>query len=109
MDATVARTGFATPAPRFHAELSYTRASMPGMTTYHSLPGRNVRLPITEHEYNDLMHHLRVHLSDTGCDHTLRHAEVWARGLGVAWVRLRSALHSAGGFCDCEVMMNVTG
>jgi hypothetical protein len=76
---------------------------MPGMTTFHS-----ARLPITENEYLDLMHHLRVHLSETGCDNTLRHAEVWARGLDVAWARLRAALHAAGGFCDCEVMMNVT-
>jgi hypothetical protein len=87
------------------------------MTTYtlQTVSGRNVRLPITENMYNDLMHHLRVHLSETGCDHTLRHAEVWARGLGVTWaqhigvtwVRLRSALQAAGGFCDCEVLMNV--
>jgi Protein of unknown function (DUF2695) len=88
------------------------------MTTYHSLQklsGDHVRLPITEHMYNDLMHHLRVHLSETGCDNTLRHAEAWAQGLGVTWarhmgvtwVRLRSALHSAGGYCDCEVLMNV--
>jgi len=45
----------------------------------------------------------------------MRHAEVWARGLGVTWaqhigvtwVRLRSALQAAGGFCDCEVLTNV--
>lgn len=41
------------------------------------------------------------------CDHTLRHAGVWAMANGVDFADLRSWLHDNGGFCDCEVLWNV--
>ena len=46
-------------------------------------------------------------LRDHGCDNTPRAAQAWARREKVRWGWLRSALEERGGFCDCEVLLNV--
>ena len=46
-------------------------------------------------------------LRDRGCDNTLRAAQAWAGQEKVRWGWLRDALEERGGFCDCEVLMNV--
>ena len=46
-------------------------------------------------------------LRDGGCDTTLRSAHAWAQRERVPWPVLRGALEERGGFCDCEVLMNV--
>ena len=46
-------------------------------------------------------------LRERGCDTTLRAAQAWARREKVPWEPLRGALEDRGGFCDCEVVMNV--
>ena len=46
-------------------------------------------------------------LRERGCDNTLRVASAWARRERVPWPGLRAALEERGGFCDCEVLMNV--
>jgi uncharacterized protein DUF2695 len=46
-------------------------------------------------------------LREHGCDGTLRAAQAWARREKVPWESLRDALDDRGGFCDCEVVMNV--
>jgi hypothetical protein len=43
------------------------------------------------------------------CDGTLRAAQEWAHGAGVGWPRLRRELEENGGYCDCEVVLNVFG
>lgn len=43
------------------------------------------------------------------CDGTLSAAQEWARGAGLAWPRVRRELEENGGFCDCEVVLNVFG
>jgi hypothetical protein len=43
------------------------------------------------------------------CDGTLRVAQQWAKSAGIAWSRLRRELEDNGGFCDCEVVLNVFG
>jgi hypothetical protein len=48
-----------------------------------------------------------VGLRGHGCDGTLRIAQAWARREKVPWEPLRDALGDRGGFCDCEVVMNV--
>ena len=46
-------------------------------------------------------------LQERGCDNTLRAAHAWAQREKVAWARLRTALEDHGGYCDCEVLLNV--
>jgi hypothetical protein len=43
------------------------------------------------------------------CDGTLRAAEQWAQSAGVDWPPLRRELEENGGYCDCEVVLNVFG
>ncbi|WP_345609745.1 DUF2695 domain-containing protein [Pseudonocardia adelaidensis] len=43
------------------------------------------------------------------CDGTLSAAQEWAKGAGVHWPRLRRELEDNGGYCDCEVVLNVFG
>ena len=52
---------------------------------------------------------LEIGLQERGCDTTLRVAEAWARREKVPWEPLRDGLGDRGGFCDCEVVMNVLG
>jgi Protein of unknown function (DUF2695) len=42
-----------------------------------------------------------------GCDNTLRAARRWAAAAGLRWPPLREELEGNGGYCDCEVIMNV--
>jgi len=42
-----------------------------------------------------------------GCDNTLRAAQRWATGAGLRWAPLQEQLAGNGGFCDCEVLVNV--
>jgi hypothetical protein len=46
-------------------------------------------------------------LRERGCDNTLRAAQGWARREKVRWGWLHGVLEDRGGFCDCEVLMNV--
>lgn len=46
-------------------------------------------------------------LQERGCDHSLRAAEQWSAAAGVAWPGLRAQLEGNGGYCDCEVLLNV--
>jgi Protein of unknown function (DUF2695) len=43
------------------------------------------------------------------CDGTLRVAQEWAQSAGVDWPPLRRELEENGGYCDCEVVLNVFG
>lgn len=42
-----------------------------------------------------------------GCDHTLRFTEEWARQESIDWHDLLDILEENGGFCDCEVVLNL--
>lgn len=46
-------------------------------------------------------------LRQRGCDNTLRAAQDWSVGAGLDWPPLRAGLEGRGGFCDCEVLLNV--
>jgi hypothetical protein len=50
---------------------------------------------------------IQAGLREHGCDNTPRAAEAWARREKVRWGWLRNALEERGGFCDCEVLLNV--
>jgi Protein of unknown function (DUF2695) len=43
------------------------------------------------------------------CDGTLSAAREWAERAGVHWPPLRRELEENGGYCDCEVVLNVFG
>jgi hypothetical protein len=42
-----------------------------------------------------------------GCDHTYRFTEEWARRESVDWHDLLDILEANGGYCDCEVVLNL--
>jgi hypothetical protein len=43
------------------------------------------------------------------CDGTLSAAREWAERAGVDWPPLRRELEENGGYCDCEVVLNIFG
>jgi hypothetical protein len=71
--------------------------------------GQAYRLPIDRDQYSSLLSFVEEMLAMQGWDNTLSHAETWARAHKISWPRLGRALRSLGGFCDCEVGMNVVG
>src|SRR5215831_6090830 len=42
-----------------------------------------------------------------GCDHSHRFTEEWARRESVDWHDLLDILEANGGYCDCEVVLNL--
>jgi hypothetical protein len=73
----------------------------------HTASGRAVRLPVSAAQFRSLGRYLEEVIAMQGCDNTLHFAEGWARAHQVPWGRLARALRSLGGFCDCEVGMNL--
>lgn len=51
--------------------------------------------------------YLQRALRDFGCDNTLRWAKRWRDAEVPGASRLEHQLEEAGGFCDCEVLLNV--
>ena len=70
--------------------------------------GQAFRLPIDRDQYSSLLNFVEEMLAMQGCDNSLSHSETWARAHKVGWAKLGRALRSLGGFCDCEIGMNVT-
>ena len=64
-------------------------------------------LPLDAAQHASLGRAVGEGLRAQGCDNTLRAARAWARRERVRWTVLRAALEDRGGFCDCEVVMNV--
>ena len=75
--------------------------------TVRTWSGRTCHLPITRDEFRSLLRFVEEMLAIRGCDNTLSHAQTWARAYGVPWARLARGLRGIGGFCDCEIGMNV--
>lgn len=73
----------------------------------HTASGRAYRLPIDRDGFRSLLRYVDELCALQGCDNTLQHAGTWARANGVSWPELSRALRSLGGFCDCEIGMNV--
>ncbi len=46
-------------------------------------------------------------LREHGCDNTLRAAQSWTTQAGLDWTAVHAGLEGRGGFCDCEVLLNV--
>lgn len=73
---------------------------------YDAAPGA-LPLPISDSQQRSLQRTLDEALQSHGCDGSLRATEAWAAARGIGWPRLRRALEASGGYCDCEVLMNV--
>lgn len=55
-----------------------------------------------------LRRHLDQRIDDMGCDHTLALTRRWAMREGIDPGRLASWVQARGGYCDCEVVLNLT-
>lgn len=72
-----------------------------------------VEQPITDAQADQLFDAIHDGLRPLGetameaCDHKLTFTQKWCEAAGVEFETVRSWLHSRGGFCDCEVLMNV--
>ena len=64
-------------------------------------------LPLTEKQLRDLLDHVTAAVQADGCDHSLTAASAWASRAGVDVEQLQAGLAFFGGYCDCEVAMNV--
>ena len=69
--------------------------------------GRSVRMPLEEEQLESLISWLDAEVQSRGCahDHTL--TREWLQRHGIAPTRTIGTLMALGGFCDCEVAMNV--
>ena len=64
-------------------------------------------LGLTAEQQSALAAAIAAGLEEHGCDNTLRAARQWAAHAQVRWSTLEAALERNGGFCDCEVVLNV--
>ena len=70
-------------------------------------PTRAARMPLEKAELEALIDWVDLRVRDQGCDHSHRHARSWLREQGKPEARVAGALMALGGFCDCEVVLNV--
>ena len=64
-------------------------------------------LPITVAELNALLGYLQRELAESGCDNTLRIASNWLGERNHDIAAVSTWLRERGGYCDCEVLLNV--
>jgi hypothetical protein len=65
------------------------------------------RMPLDRAQLEALLEHVEAAVEANGCDHTLAATEAWAAREGIDLDGLHDGLEEYGGFCDCEVVMNV--
>ena len=65
------------------------------------------KVVLTREQVSHLLEHLDQQLACGSCDHTRRLTLAWARKMSIDAADLVDALDDSGGFCDCEVLMNV--
>jgi hypothetical protein len=64
-------------------------------------------MPLDRPQLESLLDHVDAAVASRGCDHTRKATDDWATQHGVELSRLHAGLEEYGGFCDCEVVMNV--
>lgn len=84
----------------FHMELKRMATSPPSMDP--TWP-----YPLTQAQIKDLDLILYEVLVKDGCDGTTRHTRAFLRDRRIAARRVLAWLRRRGGYCDCEVYMNV--
>jgi hypothetical protein len=67
----------------------------------------SARMPLDRAQLDSVLAHVHAAVAANGCDHTLAATDGWADEEGIDLERLHEGLESYGGFCDCEVVMNV--
>jgi hypothetical protein len=65
------------------------------------------RMPLSRPQLAALLAHVDAAVLAGGCGHTLEVTDAWAVSHDVDLERLHGGLEEYGGFCDCEVVMNV--
>jgi hypothetical protein len=65
------------------------------------------RMPLDRPQLEGLLEHVASAVAVNGCDHTRAATDDWAAREGIDVERLHEGLEEYGGFCDCEVVMNV--
>ena len=65
------------------------------------------RMPLDRAQLEALLEHVDAAVAVRGCDHTLAATDAWAAEQTIDLDRLHEGLEEYGGFCDCEVVMNV--
>ncbi|MFD1531929.1 DUF2695 domain-containing protein [Pseudonocardia aurantiaca] len=73
------------------------------------MPPRAPALALTAEQQSALAAAVARGLDKQACDNTLRAARQWAVDGGVDWPSLQAQLEGNGGYCDCEVLLNVPG
>ncbi len=68
---------------------------------------RAARMPLEEAELEALLDWVDLQVEEQGCDHSHKLTLAWLRERGHPEVRVIGALLAMGGFCDCEVALNV--
>lgn len=68
---------------------------------------RSMRMPLEEVQLESLIQWLDTEIQRSGCDHTHKLTRSWLREHGFAPTRTIGSLMALGGFCDCEVALNV--
>ncbi|MGH3569253.1 MAG: DUF2695 domain-containing protein [Pseudonocardia sp.] len=69
--------------------------------------GRTAPLTILLAQQAALAATISASVQERGCDNTLRSAQEWAAREGVGWAGFQAQLEDHGGYCDCEVLLNV--
>ena len=64
-------------------------------------------MPLDQAQLESLLDHVDTAVAAQGCDHSRKATDAWATQYGVDLDRLYEGLEEYGGFCDCEVVMNV--
>ncbi|MCG7989595.1 MAG: DUF2695 domain-containing protein [Candidatus Thiodiazotropha lotti] len=64
-------------------------------------------MPLEENELSLLIDYVDRQVQENGCHHDHRHTKEWLSDSGHNVNEVLAALMAHGGFCDCEVVMNV--
>ncbi|MGS2765293.1 DUF2695 domain-containing protein [Sinomicrobium sp. M5D2P9] len=62
---------------------------------------------LTENQVNELCSFIEKRIENARCDHSLKNTLEWAEKNSINIDNLIDILESNGGFCDCEVIMNL--
>ena len=64
-------------------------------------------MPLDRAQLEALLGHVEAAVEADGCDHSRRATDAWAAANGLDLPSLHVGLEEYGGYCDCEVVMNV--